>query len=156
MRYKFHLISEFEWHGYERWAQPKEGVPVLVSDMWLVFETIADLAVDLAGVVVVEAAEGEAVVEQDAIVGNVGGGDGGREFFAEAFADGEIDAGVLGQVCVGVGGGGIGITVGEAGAVVDVGGGGDAPGEGGVEADVEGVALVVVDRGVVEADVALG
>ena len=47
-------------------------------------------------------------------------------------------------------------AVDEAGAVVDVGGGEGAPGEGGVEADVEGVALVVVDGGVVEAGVALG
>ncbi len=39
----------------------------------------------------------------------------------------------------------------KAGAVVDVGGGGGAPGQGGVEAHVEGVALVVVDGRVGEA-----
>ncbi len=61
-----------------------------------------------------------------------------------------------GEVGVGVGRGGVGVAVGEAGAVVDVGGGEGAPGEGGVEADVEGVALVVVDGRVVEAGVALG
>ena len=52
-----------------------------------------------------EAAEGEAVVEQDAVVGYVGGGDRGREAFAESLAQGEIDGGVLGQVGVGVGSG---------------------------------------------------
>ena len=51
---------------------------------------------------------------------------------------------------------GSGVAVDEAGAVVDVGGGDDASGKGGVEADVEGVALVVVDGGVGEAGVAGG
>ena len=69
-----------------------------------IFEAVAEFAVDLAGVVVVEAAEGEAVVEQDAAVGDVGGGDGGGEFFAEALAEGEIEGGVLGKVGVGVAG----------------------------------------------------
>src|ERR1039458_290272 len=48
------------------------------------------------------------------------------------------------------------IPVGEPGAVVDVGGGGEGKGEGGVEAEVEGVALIVVDGGVSEAGVAGG
>ena len=66
------------------------------------FEAVAEFGVDLAGVVVVEAAEGEAVVEQDAVVGYVGCGDGGGEVVAEGFADGEIEGGVLGQVGVGI------------------------------------------------------
>ncbi len=120
-----------------------------------------DFAVDLAGVVVVEAAEGDAVVEQDAVVAYVDCGDGGGEFLAEGFADGEIDGGVLGQVGVGVtriGGRAVGIeaAVDEAGAVVDVGGGEGAPGKCCGEADVEGVALVVVDWSVAGVDVALG
>jgi hypothetical protein len=65
-------------------------------------EAVAEFAVDLAGVVEVEAAEGEAVVEQDAAVGGVGCGDGGGESFAEGFAEGEVEGGVLGQVGVGV------------------------------------------------------
>jgi hypothetical protein len=72
----------------------------------LVFEAVAYLAVDLAWIVIVEAAEGETVVEQDTIVSDVGCGDGGCEFFAEALADGEIDACVRGQVGVGIGSGG--------------------------------------------------
>ncbi len=51
-----------------------------------------------------EAAEGEAVVQQDAAVGDVGGGDGGGEVFGEALADGEVEGGVLWQVGVGVAG----------------------------------------------------
>ena len=49
---------------------------------------------------------------------------------------------------------GSGVAIGEAGAVVDVGGGEGVRGQGGVEAEVEGVALVVVDGGVGEAGVA--
>lgn len=43
----------------------------------LELEAVAEFAVDLAGVVVVEAAEGDAVVEQDAIVADIDCGDGG-------------------------------------------------------------------------------
>jgi len=102
----------------------------------------------------VEAAEGERVVEQDAAVGDVGCGNGCGEIFAETLAQGEVEGGVLGKVGVGIGGGGVGVAVDEAGAVVNVGGGSKAAGERGVEAEVEGVALVVVDGGVVEAGVA--
>jgi hypothetical protein len=68
---------------------------------------------------------------------------------------------VLGEVGVGIAWVswrtvGIEAAVGEAGAIVEVGGGGGAEGEGGVEADVEGVALVVIDGSVVGVDVALG
>ncbi|XWK70492.1 hypothetical protein RBB80_14590 [Tunturiibacter gelidiferens] len=68
---------------------------------------------------------------------------------------------MLGEIGVGVawvGGWAVGIeaAVGEAGAVVDVGGGGGSPGQSGVEANVEGVALVVIDGGVAGVDVALG
>ena len=120
------------------------------------FEAITELRVDLARVVVVEAAEGKAVVEQDAMVGYVGCSDRGGEVFGEGFAEGEIEGSVLRKVIVGEGCGGVGVAVDEAGAVVDVGGGGGSPGQGGVEAYVEGVALVVVDGFIVETCVALG
>jgi hypothetical protein len=45
--------------------------------LFSVFEAVAEFGEDLAGVVVVEAAEGEAVVEENAAVGYVGCGDGG-------------------------------------------------------------------------------
>src|SRR5260370_564320 len=108
----------------------------------LELEAVVEFGVDLAGVVVVEAAEGDAVVEQDAVVAYVDRSDGGGEFFGEGFADGEIDGGVLRQVGVGVArvclilgrdAGGV-AAVDEAGAVVDVGGGEGAPGERGGEA----------------------
>jgi len=132
-------------------------VPILVTYMlFSELEAVAEFAGDLAGIVEVEAAEGEAVVEQDAAIAYVGCGDGGGEFFGEGFADGEIEGGVLGQVGVGVGCSGVGVAVDEAGAVVDVGGGEGLPGESGVEAYVEGVALVVIDWSVAGGDVALG
>ena len=68
---------------------------VSVGTRYLEFEAVAEFGVDLAGVVVVEAAEGEAVVEQDAAVGDVGGGDGSGEVFGEGLAEGEIEGGVL-------------------------------------------------------------
>jgi hypothetical protein len=43
----------------------------------LKLEAVVEFGVDLAGVVVVEAAEGDAVVEQDAVVAYVDCGDGG-------------------------------------------------------------------------------
>src|ERR1035441_3209369 len=113
----------------------------------LELEPVAEFGVDLAGVVDVEAAEGEGVVQQDAAVGDVGGGDGGGDVFAEGLAEGEVEGGVLREVGIGVarvGGraGGIVGAVGEAGAVVDVGGGGDVAGGRGIASEVEGVALV--------------
>jgi hypothetical protein len=63
---------------------------------WLVFEAVAEFGVDFAWVVIVEAAEGEAVVEQDSAIGDVGCGDGCGEFVGEGLSDGEIEGGVLG------------------------------------------------------------
>ncbi len=109
-------------------------------------EAVAEFGVELAGVVEVEAAEGEGVVEQDAAIGEVGCGDGGGNFFGDGLAEGEVEGGVVWQILVGVGRGWIGRAVVEAGTEVDVGGGVGVRGERGVEADVEGVALVVVER----------
>ena len=119
-------------------------------------KAVTEFAVDLAGVVVVEASEGEAVVGQDAPVGDIGGGDGSGGVLAKAFTDGEVDAGVVGQVAIWVRRAWVGAAVGETGAVVDVGGDCGAEGKGGVEADVEGVALIVINRGIVEARVTGG
>ena len=64
-------------------------------------EAVAEFGVELARVVEVEAAEGEGVVEQDAAIGDVGGGDGGGEAFGDGFAEGEVEGGVLGQIGIG-------------------------------------------------------
>ena len=63
---------------------------------FLKFEAVAEFGEDFAGVVVVEAAEGEAVVEQHAVVGYVGGCDGCGDVFAKGFAEGEVEGGVCG------------------------------------------------------------
>jgi hypothetical protein len=151
------------WRHRAGLKAPRLGVPGSNNGR-LELEAVVEFGVDLAGVVVVEAAEGDAVVEKDAVVAYVDRGDGGREVFGEGFADGEIDGGVGWQVGVGIarvclifGRDAWGVAaVDEAGAVVDVGGGEGAPGEGGGEAYVEGVALVVVDGDIVETRVALG
>jgi hypothetical protein len=74
-------------------------------------EAVANFAEDLAGVVVVEAAVGEAVVEQRAAIGYVGGADGRAEFVAERFTDGEVEAGVVGQILIGIGRCGVRVAV---------------------------------------------
>lgn len=54
------------------------------------------------GVVVMEASEGEVVVEQDTVVSYLGCGDGDGEIVGEGFAEGEIEGGVLRRVWAGI------------------------------------------------------
>src|SRR5690348_10259677 len=78
-------------------------------------EAIAHLGGDHARVVEVEAADGNGVVEQDSVVGDVE--DVGREgqLFSEAAARGEIERGVHGKIVALIGSlAGTGKTVGEA------------------------------------------
>ena len=121
------------------------GLSSFELDGMSVVEAIAQLDGELAGEIPVEAAEGETVVVFEAVVGYVEGGEGGGDALAEVLAQGEIEGGVRREVVAEIGLAGEG--VGEAGAVGNVGGGVGAPGEGDVSADVEGVALVVVERG---------
>src|SRR6266702_3359578 len=65
---------------------------------WLELEAVTEFGEDLARVVGVESSEGEGVVEQHVAVGDVGRSDGRGDVFAEAFADGEVERGVRGQV----------------------------------------------------------
>jgi hypothetical protein len=57
-----------DWHALSKGGD---------SPTRLKLEAVVEFGVDLAGVVVVEAAEGDAVVEQDAVVAYVDCGDGG-------------------------------------------------------------------------------
>ena len=82
-----------------------------MSRTGLELESEAEFGVELAGVVVVEAAEGEGVVEQGAAIGDVGCGDGGGDVFGDGFAEGEIEGGVVGQVLVWIGSCGVGVAV---------------------------------------------
>ncbi len=107
-------------------------------------EAVADFYVDFARVVPVEAAEGEAIVVLDAAIGNIQRGEGSGEALAEIFAERKIEGGVLRQIVAGIGL--AGERVAEPRAVVNVGGSVGAPGESDVAADVERVALVVVER----------
>ena len=61
-------LYTFFFLGWVRWASRWSAS---------VFEAVAELSEDFARVVEVEAAEGEAVVEQDSAVGYIGCGDGG-------------------------------------------------------------------------------
>ena len=68
----------------------------------LEFEAIAQLGIDLAGVVVMEAAEGERVVEQRAGVADVQRVHRDGVALGEGLAEGEVGGGVGGQVGTGI------------------------------------------------------
>ena len=61
-------------------------------------EAVTKLSVDLPRIVVVEASEGEAVVEQHACVGDVERVDGEREVFSEVLAEAQVRSCVRGQI----------------------------------------------------------
>ena len=120
----------------------------------LELEAVADFGVELAGVVVVEAAEGQGIVEQHTGIADVQGVDGEGVVLAEVAAKGEIGGGMGRQVGARVGRRRVLVSVGEARAVVDVEGAEDPPWQIAVEAEVEGIPLVVVERRVDVRDVA--
>ena len=107
-------------------------------------KTVANFNVDFAGIVPVEAAEGDAVVEFNAAVGDVDGIERSRKALAEILAQREIESCVLRQIGTGIRLAGKRVT--ETGTIVDVRGGVGVPGKSDVAADVEGVALVVIER----------
>src|SRR5580704_2082646 len=110
-----------------------------------VVEAIAKFDVDFAWVVPVEAAEGDAVIEFHAAICDVYRVQGSGEALAEIFAKRKIEGGVLRQIVAGIGLGGE--CVAESGAVVNIGGSVGMPGKCNVAAEVERVALVVIERG---------
>ena len=64
----------------------------------LIVEAIADLHVEFARQVPVKSAEGETVVVEDALVGDIESSDRGSEAFTEILAQREIEGGVAGEV----------------------------------------------------------
>lgn len=107
-------------------------------------EAVAELEEKFARIEEVSAAEGEAVVEKKAAVGDVDGLKAGGEAFAEIFAERQVESGVRLKVVAWING--RGIAVGEAGGVVGVGGDVRVPGKIVMSPDVERVALVVVEE----------
>src|ERR1700680_4664771 len=97
-----------------RWPDSRGGCRYVS----LVMEAVAELDVDFARIVPVEAAEGDAVVEFDATVGYVHGVYRSCEALAEIFAQSEIECRVRGQIGAGIGR--ARKRVGEAGTVVNV------------------------------------
>jgi hypothetical protein len=79
-------------------------------------KTVANLDVDFARVQVVSSAEGEAVVEQDAAVGDIDGLQVYGEFVAKLFAERKVKGGVRLEMIAGD----TRIAVGESRRVVDV------------------------------------
>ena len=99
-----------------------------------------------------KAANGDGIVEQDPVIGGID--DAGRKLpaLAEGVASGGVERGVDGQVVAVVRAHvGAAQAVVKAGAVIDVGREPRAERQDGGEAGVECIALVMVNRGVVEA-----
>ena len=118
-------------------------------------EAIAQLRRDQPRIVVVKAADGDRGIQQDAVVCDVDGVDGEFPAFAEGVAGGDVEGGVDGQIRALVGALRASLQpIGEAGAVVDIGGEPGVLGQVCREAGVQRLALVVIDGRVVESEVA--
>ena len=106
-------------------------------------ETVAQLDEKFARIQVVRAAERKTVVEEDAAIGDVQRLNVYREPLAETLSQREVKCGVRLEMMAG----NHGIAVGEAGGVVDVGRGVGMEWQIVARAEVQGVALVVIEEG---------
>src|SRR5580700_1757890 len=101
-----------------------------------------------------EASVGHTVVVDDTAVGYVEGGHRSGEVFAEIFAQGKIECGVAGEILAGIRPAwNTLLSVVESRAVVDVRGDVGARWEVDVAANVERIALVVIERAKIRLDV---
>src|ERR1700740_1535236 len=91
-----------------------------------------------------EAAESDAVIKFDAAIGDVDGVQRRGKAFAEIFAERKIESRVPGQISAGIRL--TGKCIGESGAVINIGGSVGVPGKSNIAAEVEGVALIVIER----------
>src|ERR1035438_5035168 len=107
-------------------------------------EAIAKFDVNFPWIVPVESAEGNAVIEFYAPVGNVDGIQRSGKALAKIFSEGKIESCMLRQVIPGIRLSGK--CIGETRPIVNVGGGVDAPRERDIAANIQRIALVVVER----------
>jgi len=119
-------------------------------------EAVANLSVDLSWIVVVKAAKGEAVVQQDASVRDIQGIHSDAELLADVSSQRQIGCGVRWKVGSVEGRRRILKAVGEAGTVVDVERSVEVIGKIAVEAYVKRIALIVVERRIAGRDGAGG
>src|SRR6202451_1702726 len=123
-----------------------EFLPVLLirNDSVSIMKTIAQFHVNLTRVIPVKAAKGEAIVIFHAAIGNIERGERRGNSLAEILAQRDIERRVLRQVVAWRGLAGKGVA--EARAVINVGGSVRMSGEGNIAANIERVALVVIER----------
>src|ERR1700722_6424171 len=107
-------------------------------------ESPAKLGIDLARVVEMESAEGKAIVDQQVAVVDIQCVDGNVESLAEILSSRQIELRVAGQIRIGELR--VGRSVRKSRAVVEVSGDERLPRQIGRAADVQGVALIVVER----------
>src|SRR5271166_1357570 len=106
-------------------------------------EAIAKLGVDFAWIVPMKSAEGDAIVQFHAAVGDIEAVQRNRVSFAEVFAERQIETGVLRQIVAAIRL--AGKRVAEAGTIIDVGRGIAAPGQAEIASHIQSVALVVIE-----------
>jgi hypothetical protein len=96
-------------------------------------EAVAQFPVNLPGIVVMKAAEGDAVMDEQAAIGDVERIERSREVFAETLAERQINRPMARQIEVRhdwvAGRSGAILAIGEAGAIVNVRGSVSAPGK---------------------------
>jgi hypothetical protein len=108
----------------------------------LQMETVAHLRVEFARIQVVSSAECKTIVEQDAAIGDVQGLNVYRKLLTETLSEREIKCGVRLEMIAGD----HGVAVGEARGVVDVGRSVGMEWEIVPRAEVQGVALVMIEE----------
>src|SRR5580658_4953029 len=109
-----------------------------------IVEAIAKLSVNLTRIIPVKSAESQTVVQLHAAVGHVQRSHRNSVFLSEGLAESNIERGMAGQIIPRILH--AGESVGEPRAVVHIRRGIALPGQAGVEAQVQGVSLIVVDR----------
>ncbi len=117
-----------------------------------VMKPVAKLDVDFSRIVVVKSSERQAVVNQQVAIGDVERVQRNGKSLAEVLSEREINLRVAGQVSAGMLR--IGRTIREARAVVDIRRNVTLPRKLRVEADVERIALVMIERGIARRNLA--
>src|SRR5271166_4219526 len=109
-----------------------------------IMESPAKLHVEFAWVIVVEAAERQAIVEQHAAVRHVQCSERNRVTLAEALSKRDVESRVSWQIVAGIEL--VWRSIRETGAIVDVGRGKSLPGKSHLETYSQGIPLIMIER----------
>src|ERR1700722_5056900 len=110
----------------------------------LIVEAIAEFGVNFPGLVPVESAEGDTIIQFHAAVGYIQPVQRNGVLFPEIFAHRQIESGVSGQISPRIRLAGKGVA--ETGTIINIHRDIAAPGEIRIPADIQSVALIVIER----------